>query len=185
MVLMVFMSRWSPAAGQQGSSPACVQCWPSSIHLSHLLSSPQSETEQKHYNLTRQHQYLTLVKASADWLILILRPKVVILLAKHWKHYQQWALMVICEYYISVEHETQCLWKIWWEFAVSHERSYLIFLQCDLSHLSVPYKGACHLENPLWCAHFYEVIGREIACLLPHLSLKREWADCEFLLSNV
>lgn len=50
----------------------------------------------------------------------------------------------------------------------------LIFLQCDLPHLSVPDKGARYLENPFWRSHFYEVVGREVACLFPHLSLKIE-----------
>lgn len=56
----------------------------------------------------------------------------------------------------------------------THKCSYLIFLQGDLSHLSVPYKGARHLVNSLRCAHFYEVVGGEVACLVPHLSLKAE-----------
>ena len=43
--IMVSMSQWSPPADQQGSSPACVRCWPSGSRLSHLLSSPQSETQ--------------------------------------------------------------------------------------------------------------------------------------------
>lgn len=52
--------------------------------------------------------------------------------------------------------------------------SYLIFLECDLPHLSVPYKGACHLKNSFWCTHFNEVVGREVARLISHLSLKTE-----------
>lgn len=51
--IVVFMSQWSPPADQQGNSPACVQCWPSNSHLSHLLSSPQSETQSD--SSTAQH----------------------------------------------------------------------------------------------------------------------------------
>lgn len=87
------------------------------------------------------------------------------------------------------------VWKMWNNLSFfekltlnwihTHKCSYLIFLQCDLSHLSVPYKGACHLENSFCCAHFYEVVGGEVARLVPHLSLKkRQWIDFQFILQR-
>lgn len=67
---------------------------------------------------------------------------------------------------------------------VVHWCSYLIFLQCDLSHLSVAHEGARHLVHSLGCAHFYEVVGGEVAGLISHLSLKAEWTDPEFALGE-
>lgn len=51
--LFCFKSEWSLPVDQQGSSPACVRCWPSSSRLSRLLSSPQSETQMDLSSATR------------------------------------------------------------------------------------------------------------------------------------